>query len=270
MVILVSVGAALLLLIANSAFWVNRYIFDAGKFADVAVTSITSESSRDAIATRVTNRAFEGRPIAQNLLGDTTKKLVSGLLATEQADTLFSRAVERLHVSVTSDNQESLGLDISGIKSTLQRVVTAVNPEASGERIAALPDEIQIVDKQNVPDFYRYGVFFLWLGPIAFVLSLVMLAWPHIKRMAKTSEILLWQGGTLLVLSLLSLSIGPLFKPPILSRIEESNARVVTENLYNAFIATFNEQLIVLIGLGLTTIAAGFVLHYMAVRKKQK
>ena len=80
-----AVLAAILLIITNSAIWLNNQIFDTENFSKTATASLTSEKSRTAIATGLTDRAFEGRPILRNVVGDVPVKIVGGLLGTEQA-----------------------------------------------------------------------------------------------------------------------------------------------------------------------------------------
>ena len=50
--------AALFLTVANSAIWMNRAIFDTNRFTKTAVASFTSESSRNALANEVVDRAL--------------------------------------------------------------------------------------------------------------------------------------------------------------------------------------------------------------------
>lgn len=249
-VLLFAVGATLSLLIANSAFWVHRNFFAAQRFSQIATTSITSESSRQAIAGNLTNRLYEDRPVLKNVLANTTTNILSGLLGTEQSRRALGFAIERLHTSVTSPDQESVTVDLAGIKSTASRLVAAVNADADGQKINSLPDEITIVDRENIPDFYRYGVLFLWLGPAALLTSTILLAWPYVKKVGEVYETMIIQGGIITVAGVLSLLIGPLVQPPLLARIADSSARTVTGNLYQAFISTFNTQLFWIIGFG--------------------
>ena len=256
-VVLLSIAATFCLLVANSAFWVHRNFFNPEQFSNIATTSITSESSRQAIAGNLSNRLYEDRPVLKNVLGNTTTNILSGLLGTDQSQKALGIAIERLHTSVTSPEQESVVIDLSGIKSTASKLTAAINTQADGQRINSLPDEITLVDRDNIPDFYQYGVLFLWLGPIALVACIALLAWPYIKKLQGFLEIMVIQGGLVAISSALSLLIGPLVQPPLLARIADSNARTVTGNLYQAFIATFNMQLFWIIGLGFAVVLVG-------------
>lgn len=258
-----SIIAALLLVVTSSAVWVNRYIFDADNFTDIAVASVTSESSRQALASGIVDRALADRPVVRNVAGGTATKLIGSLLATDQFETVLSKSVEKIHVYLTSSNQESVTLNLSGIKNT---VTTLINVAGRSEgdaanRIENVPDEITLVDANNIPDFYKYGLVFLWLGPISGLLALALLVYPYLKDKSRYYLIAATQGAALAVAGLASLLLGPLFKPPLLAQIPAPGSRTVVSNLYDAFIATFNHQAMHLVWAGVVLAVVPFAVH---------
>lgn len=122
--------------VANSAFWVNRYVFD-------------------------TN---------------------SGVLGSNQVENVMSKAISKLQVSVTSSNPQSLVINLEGPKELLTKVVDVVGQQREVKiNPDNIPSEIVIINKDNIPSFYKYGVVFLWLGPIALAGALVLVAFPYVK-----------------------------------------------------------------------------------------
>lgn len=241
--IITAVFAAILLCIANSAVWVNRYIFDTNNFTNIATQSLTSESTRNAIAGQIVNKALADYPTVRNVVDDTAVKVVSGVLGSDQVENVLTKAISKLQVAVTSNNQESITIDLTGPKELLTKVVDVVGEKRQVKvNPDNIPSEITILDKDKIPDFYKYGVLFLWLGPIALVGALVLLVMPYAKFKSQYKLVMLTQGGALLIASLLALLVGPLFRPPVLSRISSPEARTVVSNLYEAFITTFNNQ----------------------------
>lgn len=247
--ILLSVVAAGLLLLANSAYWVHHNVFNTEQFSQTATTAITSETSRRAIAQGVTNQVLEGRPVLRNVAGDTMTNVVSGLLGTEQANRVFSAGISRLHIYLTSNQQSDVTIDLSGIQATLEQLVAVAG--GSGERLAQVPSEITIVERDNIPSFYRYGVIFLWLGPLALLGGLALLVYQFAIFPTKRQSLLFIQGLVVSITGLGALLLGPLFKPPLLANIGTTEARVVVGNVYDAFIGTFVAQTFLLIGIGL-------------------
>jgi energy-converting hydrogenase Eha subunit E len=100
----------------------------------------------------------------------------------------------------------------------------------------------------------------LWLAPISLITAFVLLAFPYIKHLNDKRRILLVQGVAVTVVSLLGFLVGPLFKPPVLAQVNYES-RTVIGNLYDAFIATFNNQLLfmTLSGLLLVIIATAWI-----------
>lgn len=260
-VVLAIVGAVLLVL-ANSALWVNRYIFDTNNFTQVATVSLTSESSRNAIASGIVGRVFENRPLIKNIVDDPATRVISGLLGTTQFSNSLNAVVSRLQIVVTSNNQESVVVNLEGVKNTVTKLITVVDSSATGENINAVPDQITVVDKENIPDFYKYGVAFLWLGPIALIGAVVSLGYPYFKNTKRQfKHIMLVQGLALTVASLLATMVGPLFKPPLLANIDQASTRVVTSNLYDAFINTFVRQTTWLLSVGVLVVFIAIALY---------
>jgi hypothetical protein len=246
-VILTAVIAALLLFVANTAIWANRAIFDTNTFTTTAVTSLTSESSRQALAQEVVDRALADKPTIKSVIGGTATKLVSGLLGTSQFNAVLEKAVGKLQVYMTSNNQKSISLDLSGVKNTVEKLLTVAdsrgaNTENASERVSALPDELVLLNAENVPSFYNYGLVFLWMGPLCAVGALALLAYPYLRDRRQYYKVALIQGSALVVAGLLCLLVGPLVRPPVLANINSPNMRVVVGNLYDSFVAIFNQQ----------------------------
>lgn len=258
----VAIVAALLLLVANSAYWVNQTIFDTENFTRIATTALESDSSRVAIAGGVTARLLENRPVLQQTVGDQSIKLISGLLDTNQAKNLMERAVATLQVSLTSANPKSVAIDLTSIKGTIQRIIDIANVEPTNFDPNDIPDEIVLLNADSIPDFYRYGVLFLWLAPLAALVGTVGLAYPYFskrKSLASSWLLPLQQGVVLLVVGLMGLSVGPMFKPPVLAATNTTYGRTVVENVYDAFMATYYHQTQWVIMLGLALMLASLV-----------
>lgn len=268
---IVTVIAAFLLLIANSAFWVNQYIFNTDNFTRVTTTAITAESSREAIASGVVDRLLTNQPALKRVVNDQAVKLISGLLDTKQADAVLDRAVTNLHVTLTSADPQSTVLDLTNLKNVMQRVIDVTNLEPTNFSVDDIPDQIVLLDANKVPHFYQYGVWFLWISPLAAIIGTLGFIYPYLgrgKKLASDWSIPVKQGLTVLVVGLFGLSWGPLFKPPVLANINTDYGRTVVGNIYDAFIATFNHQTMWLVYLGSMIFLIGVVWWILLNRRK--
>jgi hypothetical protein len=253
-----SIIAAFLLMLANSAFWVNRYLFNTESFTGVATTSLTSESSRQAIARRITNEALKDRPIINNVAGDTATNVISGALNTDLANKALDTVVSKMQVLVTTEQREPVVINLEGVKTFLDEVIQVAGKYRNVQvDTGNIPSEIVLIDQSNIPNFYKWSVFFLWLGPIALLIAIALFAYPYFVNKLRYKQILLAQGVFVILAGLFALLLGPLFRPQILSNFTNPEGRVVVENLFNAFLAPFNSQTMVVIIFGLLASLAG-------------
>lgn len=276
MLAITSVAAALLLIITNSAIWFNKQIFNSTNFTNTAVTAITSDSSRQAIGARITDELLADRPVIKNFAGDQITNVISGLLGTDQAQRLLTATVSRLQVYVTSSDQQDVAVDLSGFKSTISQVAAALNTNtdrANNIDTNKIPDSLVLVEADKVPDLYSYGVALSWLAPLSALGALVLLALPYLRDRTKYKIILPAQALAIAAAGLLSLMIGPLFRPMALEPFQNVNGRTVVANIYDAFIQTFNAQSMILVNIGIVlgVIAVGAWLYpvvYAQIKKR--
>ncbi len=258
-IFILSIVASILLLVTNSAFWINKQIFNTTNFTSAVTTSLTSESSRNAIAERITDRIFADRAIARRVAGNFSTQIVSGILATDQFTGVLDSAVTRLHTYASSSNQENIDIDLTGIKDIIVKVTNASAALGKDITISAedIPDTITIIEESKIPDFYRLGVVFLWMAPVAFIFAVLLLAYPHLKFRNDTKYLLILQATIVTLVGLFGLLFGPLFKPPVLSSINEPSGRIIVSNIYDSFISTFNSQTLVMVSVGITALFIG-------------
>lgn len=252
LLVITSVISMVLLLITNSAIWFNSQIFNSSNFTSTAVTAITSDSSRQAIGARITDELLADRPVIKNFAGDQITNVIAGLLGTDQAERLLTSAVSRMQIYVTSNDQQDVALDLSGIKNTISQLASTLNTDrANNIDVNKIPNNLVLVNADNVPDLYSYGVVLSWLAPASALGALALFAVPYIKAKEKYKLILSVQAAAITAAGLLSLLVGPLFRPMALQPFQNVNGRTVVANIYDAFIQTFNSQSTTLVYLGL-------------------
>lgn len=249
--VLSTILAAFLLVVANSAIWVNRTMFNTQNFTQITSTALLSQSSRNALASDIVDTALQSQPAVKAVVAEPATNFIAGLLNTQQAKSALTKVIGKVQIIFTSERPEPVTYDLSGIKATVTKLLTLANKEDAVVKVDQVPDSITIfknVDK--IPSFYKAGVILNFVAPIAFLLALFLLVWPHVKKQYATRKLLIGQGIALTSAGLLALLVGPLFKPPVLAQVNNADLRVVVENVYNAFVSTFNHQTYYLVGLG--------------------
>lgn len=235
--------ASLLLVVANSASWANRNIFETEKFTTTAVTALTSQSSRDALANEVVSQALADYPRLKSFVEDRASSFISGLLDSNVVERILTKSVSRLQVFMTSPKKEPVVINLAGVKDTVQRLITAAGREDEA-RIdpAQIPDQIVLLQPESIPNAYSIGVTLGWLAPLLLIVAVGLLAWPYVRYAPAYRWLLVRQGATLILFGLLALAIGPIFRPVVIQNVTNDNLRIVVGNLYDSFIATFDHQ----------------------------
>lgn len=254
--IITAIIAAILLVIATAAFWVNNSLFDTSNFSKTATASITSDSSRQAIGQLITDKALEDKPSIKNVVQEPAVKIISSALDTDRFKNLLGKVTSKLQTLLTSPRPKPVVLNLQGAKDFLSRLLDAVDQENNIKASPAkIPDQIVLLDTNKLPNFYQAGVVVLWVGPLALIAALILLAVPYVRqrRNALKRNVVI-QGAALIVAGLLALLIQPLVRPLVLSSIEDTNARTVVNNLYDAFMAQFNDKVWILIVVGIVAV----------------
>ena len=265
--IITGIVAGILIVVANSAIWANRYIVDTNNFTNTAVASITSESSTDALATEIVDVALADYPTIKSVVDDTAINFISGLLGSGRMEQALTGVVSRLQVFLTSPQKPQVVINLEGAKATVNQLITLSGREGETKFDPnKIPNEITVIDPSKYPNFYDYTVALTWISPLAGIGAIVLLAWPYVKNRKDYRSVMVIQGACVAAAGLLALMIGPLFKPIALGNVQSVNMRVVVGNLYDAFISTFNAQTGYVISLGLiavvVSVGIGVAEHY--------
>lgn len=253
-IVITTLVACFFLLLFNTAVWLNRYVMSTDKFSETALPALLNQSSTQAIASEVTDKLLEDRPVLKSTLNDRVVSLVAALLQTDLSERLVERSVRTLQISLTTANPKVVAIDLSGIKNVVAQILSLgrelTDRPVEEQRIDVddVPDQIVIFDPSTLPSMYAVGLTALWLTPLALLTVLGCLLYPLYRAyrigVAELKRLLTIQGGAVVITGLLALSLGPLVRPTVLAQVSSENLRVVTENLLTAFLATFNEQTI--------------------------
>lgn len=253
------------LLIVQSAVLINRSVFTTDTFSRTVTSSLTSESSRMAIASEVVERILADKPLARRVIGDDLTRLLAASLTSKLASSTLQSLSESIQLYMTTENQQSVTIELGSIKETITRLATVLDKDQALEatKISDIPSTIVIVDESKIPSLYGLGIIFMWMAPIATLLGVMAASFILYIYRKKIYLALYLIFGTLFFASIIGLVVGPLFKPPVLNIAKTINSRTVVANIYDAFTHLFTVQNYAVIYLSLSALAALFVLqHY--------
>lgn len=245
------VAAAILLFLAQSAYWVNHTIFNQANFSNITTTALLSESSRDAIADSVVNKSLENRPVVKQVVGDRASALISGLLDSDLSNQAVKGLTNKTYSYVTSSDRQDIKIDLISIKTPIESVITITQRENGpvASTLNQVPDEIVLVRSDAFPDLSGTVKLMLWLGPFLWLGALASFAaYIYIGRAIYARRVYV-AGGTIIAVALFGLAATPFIPPPVAAAVPNIDLRVVAENLANGFLAPFRTQMLNMLGI---------------------
>lgn len=241
--------ATIFLLLAQSAYWLNHTIFDQKSFNSIVSTTLQSESSREAIAQNIINRALEDKPILRRTVGPQATQLVTGLLGTDLATQSFNTVIDRTYAYLTSKNPQPIAIDLTSIKVPLSGLVSfaeRLGREASFDP-SNIPDSIELFNPKNIPDIYSYSIALLWLGPLFWLSSIIIFALYIYRGRAVYAKRVYIVGGLCIAVSGVGLLFGPIIPPTVAALVPTLELRPVVGDLISNLLQPFTQQMYVTI-----------------------
>ncbi len=246
-IILVLTG--LLLLLAQSAFWLNHTIFDKQTFTSTVTPVIQSDASHQAIASTITSQILADNPVVERLIGKNVTALIMGILGTDLGQQLQSNLIDRSYAYLTTDNPKPIAINLEPIKVPLEKVTQVLESRGTDVTIDAskIPDTIVLFNPSNLPDLYSYGVAMLWLGPLFWLSFLVLsVLYVYLGRHNYPRRVYIL-GGVIITASIIGLFVGPTLVPPIVAQVPMSELRGIVNQLMNELLASFTTQNVIAI-----------------------
>lgn len=231
-----------LIIIALTAFWLNRVIFDTDRFTATTVSALSEESSRESIGNLVADRVFENRPLLRATLSEPLSEYVAAFLATERAQTGIERAAREAQLLFTSPRREPVELELTEYKAIIATAQEIVRPDETERRLNVddIPDSITLVDTSQLPNFHQATIITHTVGPLSLIAAL-FLAGVWLVRGGRAN---LYQRSRILLLVVIASAaiaalIGPIVEPTFVSVGRDAPSQTLLANFYTAFTAPF-------------------------------
>ena len=243
--------ASISLFFAQSSYWVNHTIFNKQNFTSLVSEAVLQPESRDAIASQVVDSALQNRPVAKKIIGDRAEKLISSLLGSDFATQAVNRVVGATYTYLTTSDRQDIKLELAGITTPISTILNLVQQGDSNvaQVVDSIPDEIVLVQSDAFPNLSNSVSLMLWLGPLFWLLSIAgftVYIYLHREKYAKSVYIV---GIWIAVVAIIGILARPALPPPVASLISASNLRPVIEDVADAFLAPFQMQMIIMLGI---------------------
>lgn len=243
--ILLILVASISLFLAQSSYWVNHTVFNQQNFSTLVSGAVLEQSSRDAIASQVVDKALQDRPIAQRVIGDRAQNLVSSLLGSDFATQAINKVVNVTYTYITTPNRQDIKIELAGVTAPILAVLNLVQASDSNaaQKVESIPDEIVLVDSDAFVDLSGVVSMMLWVGPLFWLLTIAGFAlyiYIHRQTYARAVYVV---GASIIIIAILGMLTRPILPAPISSMVPISNLRPVIENVTDAFLIPFQTQM---------------------------
>lgn len=247
--------AVVLLLIITFTTWAKNNLYDTEVFSDHVVTAVQTESVRNAIASGVTDKLYDGRPVLSRLLSSTTESFISSQLATDRAGNILDKVASKLQERAIRGKDTPVVIDISGYTSTLASIRETIAPDADPQFTFPQGDDARIVilNGDEIPSIKGFGMVMLTVLPFA-VLGLIVLfivSWFKVGRKTRLFKI---SGVVLVITGSLMLIFTNTTAAQLSLIANNANQAVILEAVYNEFVGNLQRFQSVLLGAGFAII----------------
>ncbi len=237
--------AALLLLLAQGSAWVKNTLFDQADFKSIAITTLSQQQNRDAIASKVVDTALQDRPIIKRIAGDRLSAFTSGLLASDFGERVLDGVVSKMYGYVTNPNPKDVELQLTVIKQPLSILTQIAQTYDADIKLEAdaIPDTLVLVRANEVPNVSGIYRSFIWLAPLFWLLTLAAFAsYLYINRKDYAKHVYRVYGAIIIVV-VIGLSTGPFVPQSVGALLADANTSQLVTNLVSAYLAPFTQQM---------------------------
>ena len=261
-VIFLSVIAVILLLGANFSLWLNNYLFNRETFVTTSVEVFQKPAVRNAVGAEIVDQLFGDLPVVRQVVGEPVKGVISGFIASPTAKPLLRPVAEQANILLTAKEPQGIAFDISSVDNLLKPVFRILRREFSRTiSLKKLPKKIVLLKKGEVPSIYRWGIVWLWAGPVFGLMGLGLIIGLVWRAGAEGRPRVLRTTGVVLALaSLIFIFLAKAIKAPVLASISGSNVRIIADNIFDVFAGRLTMQTWFLVLVGALMTAAGFFL----------
>lgn len=230
--------AAALTLVGGIALYLDRTVFDSGRFADRATGTLQDEGVRALIGERVSNEAIKARPDlvgVRPLIG----AVADGVVRSPPFGALFRAGVYDLHRSVFSSDNDTVALAVSDVGVLVIQAVERIQPAAAERIPSGLEAELVRISSGSeglLRDGLRLAEDVRLLALICLVLAALLLV-AGVLLASDRRAAFGWVGLAALGVGLATVLVFEVTRGLITGGAEDEQAQVAARAVWDGFLA---------------------------------
>lgn len=254
--LLFTIISAFLIMLSLTSAWVINEVADQGRFTEKIVIVFEDQDVRDSVASIVLAEVFEDRPLFKQLANDIVLPAVSGILGGDRLTPLIEDAARGFHNVAISSEPEDVTLDVAPLKQIVS--VLASVADIQQVSLVEVPDQIVVVQREEIPSLHQAILNFTWVGPLAGFTAIVLLGlvvWGARERFLAIRDM----GAALFVISFLYLLLIPYLKSVYLAGLSGAGSRTIIGKFFDVFSADLVSYLTYTLVAGVVIFVVGFL-----------
>jgi len=150
-----AVLTAVLLLLASLGIWANRYFLNSQRFTTTANQILDERTVQDALAIVITNQISNAAGTDLQIVEPFITNIVTGVVQSDQFQTLFDAAVLRLHESVVGGGARQAVLNLSDVVDRVHDAIAPIAPDLADKIPSGEKLQITILDQTQLDTVYN-------------------------------------------------------------------------------------------------------------------
>lgn len=255
---IIIVFAGICLFLAQSSYWIRHTVFDQATFTSIASSTLQDDQNRTIIASAITDAALQDYPRIKNAVSDRVTPLISGVLASDIGVKVQNGLIQRTYAYLLAPNREDIAIDLTSIKQIATRLATLADTTGNEVNIdpSKIPDEIVLVQTEDVPDLSGVSRMFIWLAPLFWLLTIGLFTWfVALGGRAGYARRVYAMYAAIVIVGCVGLATGPFVPPMIASLITNIHIQQLADSLTMAFLAPFIVQMWWMLGVSTVVVA---------------
>ena len=151
---ILAVVTAILLLLTTLGWWADRYFLDSERFASTADKIVDQEDVQHALSVAITDQISDAAGTDLQIAQPFISSIVTGVVQSDQFQSLFEAAVLRLHRAVVGGGAREAVLDLTTVVDRVRNAIEPIAPDLADNIPEGEKLRVQILDKSQLDTVY--------------------------------------------------------------------------------------------------------------------
>lgn len=210
--------------------WYSNNINNKNNFVNHVTGVLETETVRTAISNEIIDIVKQRRPLVGEIAAPVLSNVITGVLDTNMFAGVYSRMAGELHLQLTTKNPRPLIIDVKPAKQFIEPLISSQDDSI----LNSFPDQIVIIQKNQIPSLYLLGPYLGILGPASLITAFVILGLIWVKTQNKRA-FFIKLFLTIAAYGVLVYFLIPTIGTYLISQFQSVNLSIIVSQVYASF-----------------------------------